>query len=65
MITAKGKPLEWHEGMTVLEVLKALELNFPFVLVKVDDQIVKKSDWETFKVPDRAKVDAIPIVAGG
>ncbi len=65
MITAKGKPLEWHEGMTVIEVLKALDFNFPFVLVKVDDQIVKKSDWETFKIPDGAKVDAIPIVAGG
>ena len=65
MITARDREIEWYEGMTVSDVLKVLNLRFTFLLVKVDNQIVKKKEWESFKVPDGSRVDAHPIVAGG
>ena len=65
MITAKGKELDWHEGMTVRDVLDALGYTFPLVMVRVDGQRVKKSQWETFVVPDRASIEVQPVVAGG
>lgn len=65
MITAKGKKLDWHEGLTVREVLDTLGYNFPSVLVRVDGRIVKRKDWDNSIVPDEADVEVRPIVAGG
>ena len=65
MITAKGKKLDWHEGLTVREVLDTLGYNFPSVLVRVNGQIVKRKDWDNSIVPDEADVEVRPIVAGG
>jgi thiamine biosynthesis protein ThiS len=65
MVIAKGKPLEWHEKLTVREVLRILGYEFPLVLVRVNEQVVKKKDWESFVVPDGSTVEVQPIVAGG
>ena len=65
MVIAKGKPIEWHEGLTVRELLRILDYEFLLVLVRVDGLVVKKRDWESFVVPDGAQVDVQPIVAGG
>lgn len=65
MITAKGKELAWHEGMTVQDVLEALGYAFPLVLVRVNGEVVKKSQWKAFAVPDGASVEVQPVVAGG
>jgi sulfur carrier protein len=65
MITAKGKQLEWHEGLTVREVLDNLGYNFPSVLVRVNGTIVRRRSWDSTVVPDEAEVEVRPIVAGG
>jgi thiamine biosynthesis protein ThiS len=65
MITAKGKRLEWHEGLTVRDVLDMLGYNFPSVLVRVNGNIVRRKSWEATVVPDEAEVEVRPIVAGG
>ena len=65
MITAKGKKLDWHEGLTVREVLDTLGYNFPSVLVRVNGRIVKRKEWDDSIVPDEADVEIRPIVAGG
>jgi sulfur carrier protein len=65
MITAKGKKLDWHEGLTVREVLDTLGYNFPSVLVRVNGGIVKRKEWDNSIVPDEADVEVRPIVAGG
>ena len=65
MITAKGKQLDWHEGLTVREVLDILGYNFPSVLVRVNGTIVRRKAWDSAVVPDEAQVDVRPIIAGG
>ena len=65
MITAKGKQLDWRPGMCVQDVLDELGYRFPLVMVKIDGQLVKKSQWKSFAVPDGACVDVRPVVAGG
>jgi thiamine biosynthesis protein ThiS len=65
MITAKGRQLDWHEGMTIGEVLEVLGYTFPLVLVRVNGELVKKSRWTEFSVPDGASIDVQPVVAGG
>ena len=65
MITAKGKELSWHEGLTVQDVLETLGYAFPLVIVRVNGELVKKSRWTEFAVPDGASIDVQPVVAGG
>jgi len=65
MITAKGKKLDWYEGLTVRKVLDTLGYNFPSVLVRVNGRIVKRKEWDDSIVPDEADVEIRPIVAGG
>ena len=65
MITAKGKRLEWHRGLTVRDVLDTLGYNFPSVLVRVNGTIVRRKSWESTFIPDEAEVEVRPIVAGG
>ena len=65
MITAKGKRLEWHEELTVREVLDTLGYNFPSVLVRVNGEVVRRKSWDATVVPDEADVEVRPIVAGG
>jgi len=65
MITAKGKRLEWHPGLTVRDVLDTLGYSFPSLLVRVNGMIVRRKSWESTVVPDEADVEVRPIVAGG
>jgi sulfur carrier protein len=65
MITVKGKRLEWHQGLTVRDVLVSLGYNFPSVLVRVNGIIVRRKIWDSTVVPDEAEVEVRPIVAGG
>jgi sulfur carrier protein len=65
MITAKGKRLEWHQGLTVRNVLEILGYNYPSVLVRVNGTIVRRKVWDSTIVPDEAEVEVRPIVAGG
>ncbi len=65
MITAKGKPMEWHEGLTVQEVLERLGYALPIVIVRLDGQPVSRKDWPGTPVPDGATLDVQAIMAGG
>jgi sulfur carrier protein len=65
MITAKGKKLDWHEGLTIREVLDTLGYNFPSVLVRVNGTIIRRKSWDSSTVPDGADIEVRPIVAGG
>jgi len=65
MITAKGKKMDWHEGLTVREVLDTLGYNFPSVLVRINGRIIRRKGWDDYIVPDEADVEVRPIVAGG
>jgi sulfur carrier protein len=65
MITAKGKRLDWHPGLTVRGVLDTLGYNYPSVLVRVNGAIVRRKVWDSTAVPDGAEIEVRPIVAGG
>jgi len=65
MITVKGRPMGWREGLTVGEILDTLGYNFPSVLVRVNGTIIRRKDWNSTTIADRAEVEVRPIVAGG
>ena len=65
MVTTKGQQIDWHEDLPVREVLDILGYDFPLLLVRVNEQLVRKKEWDTYKVPDNATVDVRHVVAGG
>ncbi len=65
MITLKGGQIPWHENLTLGEIMNKMVEDTPILIVRVNDTIVKRKQWDTFKVPDGSKVDVYYAVAGG
>ena len=65
MILVNEEPLDWHEGMTVREVLKARNYRFPMLVIHVDDVLVPKQAYDTTRIADGAIVKVIHLISGG
>jgi thiamine biosynthesis protein ThiS len=65
MITARGKPMEWHEGLTIIEVLQKLGYAVPAALVQLNGRHVPRHEWAATAVSDGAVLDVQVIMAGG
>ena len=65
MIQVNGEPLDWHEGMTVRDILKAKKYVFPMLIVTVDGALVPREDYGSSVVPDRASVQVVHLLSGG
>ena len=64
-ITVNENIVEWHENLTVTELLKIMKYTFPMLIVKVDGKIVKKNQYGLFLVPEDADVKVIHLMSGG
>ncbi len=65
MITVNGNKLEWHEGMTIRDILIAKNYTFRMLVTKVDGVLVKRTDYDTTTVPDHVDVKVIHLISGG
>jgi thiamine biosynthesis protein ThiS len=52
-------------GMTVQDLLDALNFSFRMIVVKINGQVVLRKDYATTLVPDDAEVQAIHLISGG
>ena len=64
-ISVNGQAIAWEEGMTVRRVLQVMKYTFRLLVVKVDDRLVKKDEYDSFQIPAGAEVKVIHMVAGG
>ena len=55
----------WREGLTVAELLEAMNYTYHEIIVRVDGELVPKEAYDTTTVPDGADVKAIHLIAGG
>ena len=65
MIQVAGKQIPWHEGMTVSELLNALNDPHPYAVIRINDVYVTRPNFEKTIIPDDAEVFLIPMIAGG
>ena len=65
MIRVGDRHIPWHSGMTVSELLRILEDPYPYVVVRIDEKIVSRPNFDETPVPDDADVFLIPMIAGG
>jgi sulfur carrier protein len=64
-IIVNGEPSAVAPGTTVTALLEALDVPSRGVAVAVDAEVVPRGSWETFAVPDGARVEVLVAVQGG
>ena len=57
--------VEWHDNLTISELLKIMKYTFPMLVIKVDGQLIKKDQYKTFVVPNNSDVKIIHLMSGG
>lgn len=65
MITINGRQAEWREEMTVRDLLAEHQFTSPRIIVKVNNELIRKKDWDSYRVQDGDDVRAIHMIAGG
>lgn len=65
MLQVNGEPLEWREGMTVRDVLKARNFIFPLLIITVDGVMVQRKEYDHTKVHDGASIRVVHLMSGG
>ena len=64
-ITVNDNIVEWHDNLTISELLKIMKYTFPMLVIKVDGQLIKRDQYKTFIVPNNSDVKIIHLMSGG
>ncbi|KGK89619.1 thiamine biosynthesis protein ThiS [Desulfosporosinus sp. HMP52] len=65
MIKLNNRDCEWHEGLTVEDLLKQKNFTYPRIVVSVNTKIIQKEDYASTVINDGDNVEAIHLMAGG
>ena len=65
VIKVNTKPVDWVEGETVAQLLDRMTYTFPLVVVKIDGEVIPKSEYGNTKVSDDSVVEVIHLISGG
>jgi len=64
-IVVNGKNYSVKDGITVEELLNELKVKDKVMAVAVNMQIVKKENWQNYKIKDSDKLELLQFVGGG
>ncbi|MDQ2898944.1 MAG: sulfur carrier protein ThiS [Acidobacteriota bacterium] len=64
-IVVNGESRTISRGETLLDVIRALDLEPERVAVELDRRIVKKTEWAATEVSDGAHLEIVQFVGGG
>ena len=64
-ITVNGKSVDFVENETIKDLLKRMHYTFPNVVVKINKELVKRTDFAETTVPDDSDVAVIHMISGG
>lgn len=65
MIEVNGNNVDFVENETVKDLLKRMRYTFPNVVVKINNELVKRTDFAETIVPDDSKIAVIHMISGG
>jgi thiamine biosynthesis protein ThiS len=60
-----GRPLAWEEDMTIDTILKRKNYTFKMLVVKVNGELVKKTEYNKTQVQPDDDVKVIHLISGG
>lgn len=64
-IVVNGETKEVKEEITIQELIEFLSIKVGVMAVAVNMNIVKKDDWDSFKLNQDDKVELLQFVGGG
>ncbi len=65
MIEVADHTIDWHEGMTISDLLIEINDPHPYAVVRINQTYVSRPNFGKTTIPDNAVVFLIPMVAGG
>jgi len=65
VIKVSDNTVNWHEGMTITDLLIELGDPHPYAVVRINDNYVSRPNFDNTTIPDDAQVFLIPMIAGG
>lgn len=57
--------IEWKGGMTVQDVLDAMNYEYSLMTVTVNEELVPHEDYASYNVPDNAEIIVFHLAHGG
>jgi sulfur carrier protein len=65
MIQVNNRPSEWFENLTVKKLLEIKNYTFPNIIVKINDEFIPESKYDTTFIEDGDNVLALHMFGGG
>lgn len=65
LIVNNRDKVDWHEGMTVRDLLETMGYSYVLITVTVNSTLVPESDYESHEIPDEAEVTVFHLAHGG
>ena len=67
MINVNDKPYDWSQGMNVYKLFRIMgyKLQKPSVLIKVNNEVIRRDAWDHFHIPENAKISVVNLLRGG
>jgi thiamine biosynthesis protein ThiS len=65
MITVGEEKIPWKKGMTVSQALEASSDDYTYAVVRVNQKVVSRPNFEKTPVPDHCQIILIPMISGG
>lgn len=66
MVTVNNKKIEFYNGMTIADALKAAgEVTDAIVLVMVDGKILPHNKFDVELVAENTQIKLLPLITGG
>lgn len=57
--------IDWFEGMTIIDVFKAMGYDYALITVTVNGEFVPRDDYSSYQIPDEADVKVFHLAHGG
>jgi len=64
-IIVNGEEKEFQDQITINELIELLQIKIGVMAVAVNMNIVKKDDWDSFRLSQNDKVELLQFVGGG
>ena len=64
-IVVNGKEVRYEKNETVTDLLQRLKYTFPLIIVKINENLIKKKDYGKTMIPEHATVNVVHMISGG
>lgn len=65
VVKVGGKNIYWYEKMTVADLLNDIKDPYKYVVVRINQKYISRTDFKKTLVPDDSEVFLIPMISGG